>query len=125
MVTAVLIRYRSITSKDNEVEQLYPAINRRQFADQVPAIKKQFLYHKDYAKASFSEIFQGKTRDSLLKLNVMKPPAAGSRICNGKFVKRYLPMEAQFAPVNAIVCDDLMEMAPPTCYWQAMNTRPT
>jgi hypothetical protein len=25
---------------------------------------------------------------------------------NGKFVKRVLPMEAQFAPVNAIVCDD-------------------
>ncbi|WP_315815710.1 VCBS repeat-containing protein [Paraflavitalea speifideaquila] len=28
-------------------------------------------------------------------------------IGNGKFVKRYLPMEAQFAPVNAIVCVDI------------------
>jgi hypothetical protein len=26
---------------------------------------------------------------------------------NGKFVKHPLPMEAQFAPVNAIICDDL------------------
>jgi hypothetical protein len=25
---------------------------------------------------------------------------------NGKFVKHVLPMEAQFAPVNAIICDD-------------------
>ena len=26
---------------------------------------------------------------------------------NGKFVKHPLPVEAQFAPVNAIICDDL------------------
>ena len=26
---------------------------------------------------------------------------------NGKFVKHPLPLEAQFAPVNAIVCDDV------------------
>ena len=26
---------------------------------------------------------------------------------NGKFVKHVLPIEAQFSPVNAIICDDL------------------
>ncbi len=26
---------------------------------------------------------------------------------NGKFIKHVLPVEAQFAPVNAIICDDL------------------
>lgn len=88
--------------------RLYPAINRRQFADQVPAIKKQFLYHSDYAKASFDDIFQGKWRDSLMKLTCNETASCWfENLGNGKFVKRYLPMEAQFAPVNAILCEDL------------------
>ena len=39
----------------------FPGISRSQFADQVPAIKKQFLLHKDYANASFDDIFKGKS----------------------------------------------------------------
>jgi hypothetical protein len=36
---------------------LFPGISKSQFADQVPAIKKQFLYTKDYAGATFDDIF--------------------------------------------------------------------
>jgi hypothetical protein len=32
------------------------------------------------------------------------------KLGKGKFKKHVLPMEAQFAPVNAIVCDDLNGM---------------
>jgi hypothetical protein len=86
----------------------FPAINRRQFADQVPAIKKQFLYHKDYANASFAAIYPGKAKDSLLQLICDETASCWlENIGNGKFVKRYLPMEAQFAPVNAIICEDI------------------
>ncbi|WP_162915604.1 VCBS repeat-containing protein [Paraflavitalea soli] len=86
----------------------FPAINRRQFADQVPAIKKQFLYHKDYAQASFSDIYPGKAKDSLVQLVCDETASCWlENIGNGKFVKRYLPIEAQFAPVNAIVCADI------------------
>ena len=42
---------------------------------------------------------------------------------NGKFIKHPLPIEAQFAPVNAIICDDLDNDGLKTCCWPAMNTR--
>lgn len=95
--------------KDNDGRRKsFPAINRRQFADQVPAIKKQFLYHKDYARASFAEIYPGKAKDSLIQLVCDETASCWlENIGNGKFVKRYLPTEAQFAPVNAILCEDI------------------
>ncbi|WP_205510964.1 VCBS repeat-containing protein [Longitalea arenae] len=89
------------------VKRLYPGINRRQFADQVPAIKKQFLHHADYAKAGFNEIFKGK-KDSLQRFTCTE-----TRSCwfenqgGGRFRPHYLPQEAQFAPVNAILCEDI------------------
>lgn len=95
--------------KNNDgVLQSFPAISRSQFADQVPAIKKQFLLHADYARASFDDIFKGKPKDNILSLHCNE-----TRSCyfenkgNGKFIKHILPMEAQFAPINAIICDDL------------------
>jgi len=86
----------------------FPAINRGRFSDQVPAIKKQFLLHKDYSHATFNEIFKGKATENILRLYCDE-----TRSCylentgNGKFIKHPLPVEAQFAPVNAIICDDL------------------
>ncbi len=92
--------------KDNNGEKrLFPAINRNQFADQVPAIKKKFLLNKEYALASIDAIFKG--REDPIKLTCDE-----TRSCyfentgNGKFIKHVLPIEAQFAPVNAIICDD-------------------
>ncbi len=85
-----------------------PGIGRSQFSDQVPAIKKQFLLYKDYAHASFNEIFKGKTKDNLLQLHCEETRSCYfENIGNGKFIKHPLPIEAQFAPVNAIICDDL------------------
>lgn len=94
--------------KDNEgKKKLFPGISRSQFADQVPAVKKQFLYHTDYAKATFDDVFKNKKKEDIYTLT-----CAETRSCwfenlgNGKFVKHALPAEAQFAPVNAILCYD-------------------
>lgn len=90
------------------VKRLYPGINRRQFADQVPAIKKQYLHHAQYAQATFDDIFRDKPKDSLQRFTCTE-----TRSCwlentgNGQFRFHALPPEAQMAPVNAIVCDDL------------------
>jgi len=92
--------------KDNKGQKrLFPSINRNQFADQVPSVKKQFLLNEDYAHAAFDDIFNGKK-------DVLKLTCDETRSCyfenagNGKFVKHVLPIEAQFAPVNAIICND-------------------
>jgi len=89
-------------------KHLFPAISRSQFSEQVPAIKKRFLHYSDYSKATFEEIFKNKTKKEILQLKCDE-----TRSCffentgNGKFIKHPLNMEAQFAPVNSIICDDI------------------
>jgi hypothetical protein len=85
----------------------YPAINRGQLAEQVPGVKKKFLYHRDYAHATFNDIFKGK-EDGLLRLSCDETRSCWlENLGNGQYRKHPLPQEAQFGPVNAIVCTDL------------------
>jgi len=96
-----------IKDKDGK-RKLFPGISKSQFADQVPAIKKQFLYTKDYAGATFDDIFPKNRRENLMQLRCDETRSCYfENLGKGKFKKHVLPMEAQFAPVNAIVCDDL------------------
>ncbi|WP_459065005.1 VCBS repeat-containing protein [Flavitalea flava] len=94
--------------KDKEgIRRSFPAVNRGQLARQVPAIKKQFLYNRDYAGAGMDDIFKNWSPTGMLKLSCDE-----TRSCylenrgHGVFVKHILPPEAQFAPVNAIICED-------------------
>jgi hypothetical protein len=86
----------------------FPAISRSRFSDQVPAIKKQFLLNKDYSHATYQDIFKGKVPGNIIRFYCDE-----TRTCYfenkgmGKFIKHPLPQEAQFSPVNAIICDDL------------------
>lgn len=90
------------------IKRSYPAISRGRFAERVPAIKKQFLLNEDYAHATYKDIFKGKSPEKILQLRCDE-----TRTCyfentgNGKFIKHALPIEAQFSPVNSIICDDL------------------
>jgi hypothetical protein len=89
-------------------KHLYPAISRAMFADQVPSIKKQFLLAKDYSKASFEEIFPAGKREGVLHLSCNETKSCWlENLGNGKFKKHVLPVEAQFAPINSIVCNDV------------------
>ena len=85
---------------------LYPSINKDQLAAQVPSLKKKFLLNKDYATATPGKIYSSAKDLKILTCNETQScwlENAG----NGKFIKHILPKEAQFAPVNAIVCTDL------------------
>lgn len=87
--------------------QSFPGIGRGKFAEQVPSIKKQFLRSADYATAGFGEIFKGKTKEELMRLYCDETRSCYfENLGNGKFKKHPLPAEAQFAPVNAILCED-------------------
>ena len=90
------------------VRRPYPAYSRSQLAAQVPAVKKRFLLNEDYAKAGFSELFPGKEKADMLNFYCDETRSCWfENLGKGKFVKHVLPMEAQFAPVNAIVCADV------------------
>jgi hypothetical protein len=96
-----------IKNKDGK-RHLYPGVSRSQFSDQVPLVKKKFLRHQDYSQATFDDIFKGVARDKMLELYCDETRTCWfENLGNGKFNKHPLPMDAQFSPVNAIVCDDL------------------
>jgi len=95
-----------IKGKDGQ-RHSYPAINRGLLAEQVPAVKKRFLYHRDYAKATFEDIFSGR-KDGMQTFTCNETRSCLlENLGNGQFRKHPLPVEAQFAPVNAIVCEDV------------------
>ncbi|RYY59248.1 MAG: hypothetical protein EOO05_13885, partial [Chitinophagaceae bacterium] len=85
----------------------YPAAARGRLSEQVPALKKQFLLNRDFAKADYQKIFKNKPADAISRYRCVE-----TRTCylentgNGKFVKHVLPIQAQFSPVNSILCDD-------------------
>lgn len=86
----------------------YPAFSRGQLAAQVPTVKKQFLLNEDYARAGFAEIFPGKTKAGILSFYCDETRSCWlENLGNGRFIKHVLPVEAQFAPVNAILCEDI------------------
>lgn len=101
------LHFYHIKDKDGQWKK-YPGISRAQFSEQVPSIKKTFLYARDYAKAGMNEILALSKTPFLLTLGCRE-----ARSClfenqgNGKFNVHTLPNEAQFAPVNAIVCADV------------------
>jgi enediyne biosynthesis protein E4 len=88
----------------------YPALSRARLAEQVPAIKKRFLFNADYANATSNEIFKGKNNADIIRLHCDETRSCFfENIGNGKFLKHPLPIAAQISPINTIICDDLDE----------------
>lgn len=101
------VNFYYIKTKDGK-KYSRPGISLSQLATQVPGIKKQFQFNENYARAGFEEIFEGVDKRHIFHLYCNE-----TRTCyfenkgNGKFEKHPLPVEVQFAPVNAIICNDL------------------
>jgi len=95
--------------KDRDgIRRSYPAFSRGQLAAQVPAIKKRFLLNDDFARAGFSELFPGRSKTDVVSFYCDETRSCWlENLGNGKFSKHPLPVEAQFAPVNAILCADI------------------
>jgi hypothetical protein len=93
---------------DDGVRRPFPAISRTQFARQVPAIKRRFLYHRDYAGAGLDQLFSGWPAGKEQRLTCVETGTCWlENRGNGKWVRHALPAAAQFAPVNTIICEDL------------------
>jgi enediyne biosynthesis protein E4 len=100
-VDPLLCYYLPTKSKERK---LLPAYSLLQIAEQVPSIKKKFLLNEDYSKAGLSQIIDEASSVSFIcdEMNSCWFENTGK----GKFVKHMLPIEAQFAPINAIICND-------------------
>lgn len=87
--------------------ELFPGIDRNQLADEMPAIKKKYLLHKDFSNVNMEKLADdfGKEGWTKLKCETMQTVWV-ENLGNAKFKKHELPLQAQFAPVNAILpCD--------------------
>ncbi len=93
---------------ENGKTRLVPGYGRARLSEQVPALKKKYLLHKDFAKAGYDEIFKGKPAESIQSFKCDEIRTCWfENLGGGKFKKHVLPVEAQFSAVNAIICDDL------------------
>lgn len=88
--------------------ELYPALDRNQLSEQVPAVKKKYLLHKDYATVTMQKLLSDFGRDDWTTLTCETFSTVWiENLGNGKFKTHELPVQAQFAPVNSIVADDI------------------
>jgi len=92
----------------NETYQLYPALDRTQLAAEIPSIKKKYLLHKDYSVITMPQLLDdiGNSNWTILQCETAATVWLENK-GNGKFTTHTLPIEAQFAPVNSVVAEDI------------------
>ncbi|MCX6215381.1 VCBS repeat-containing protein [Spirosoma sp.] len=84
----------------------YPFVSRDELNDQIYAMRKKFAFYKDYANATISTIFPADELANAPKLTATECHSTCFLSKKGQFEKQILPVEAQFAPITNIVCDD-------------------
>ena len=96
-----------IKDKDDKYE-LFPGLDRNQLSEQLPSVKKKYLLHADYATITMERLKTDYGADGWIELKCETSASMWiENLGNGKFKTHTLPVEAQFAPVNSIVADDI------------------
>ncbi len=86
----------------------YPVFSRDDLVEHLPSLNKKFLEYKKYATATINDMF---TPEQLKDAKVLKAETMETIYLENQgskgFVKGNLPLEAQYAPVHAMVMGDL------------------
>jgi hypothetical protein len=85
-----------------EGKAIHPLVQKEVLVKQLPALKKKFLYSKNYAQATMADIYPQKDLDASLNLVCNELETCWWENQAGKFVRRTLPRQAQSAPVAGI-----------------------
>ncbi|MBX2898840.1 MAG: VCBS repeat-containing protein [Cyclobacteriaceae bacterium] len=87
-------------------DKYYPILDRDELLSQIPSLKKELIYYKDYKDKSIEAIF---TKSSLSESLILDVKVLSSVVLysgpNGYQIAK-LPMQAQFSPVYALLIDD-------------------
>jgi len=88
-------------------EKSYPLILRHDLVLQMPILKKKYLKYNSYKNQQITDIFEKPMLESALKLkaNTLET-VVYLNTGKGTFIKKTLPVEAQFSPVYAISIND-------------------
>ena len=95
--------------KDNDGQyQLFPALDRNQLAQEIPAVKKKYLLHKEYSTVTMARLKDDFGGEGWTELRCETSSSIWlENMGNGKFKAHSLPVQAQFAPINSIVATDV------------------
>ena len=86
--------------------ELCPFVRRDNLVLQLPYLREQFLRNNRYAAARLSDFISPEVMATAPTYTVQRLATTFYRNENGRFVQSELPVEAQFAPVNAAISDD-------------------
>lgn len=88
-------------------EKSYPLILRHDLVLQMPILKKKYLKYNSYKNQQITDIFEKEMLSSSIKLqSKMLETVVFLNSGKGTFIKKPLPVEAQFSPVYAISIND-------------------
>ena len=88
-------------------EKSYPLILRHDLVLQMPMLKKKYLKYNSYKNQQITDIFEKEMLSSSIKLQAkMLETVVYLNTGKGTFIKKTLPVEAQFSPVYAISIND-------------------
>ena len=87
----------------------YPVNDRDELIMQMPSLKKQLVFYKDYANKSISDLFSQDILDEseIFDIDLMETSLFLNQA--GTLNELLLPAEAQYSPVYAIASEDLNE----------------
>ncbi len=85
----------------------YPLALRHDLVMQMPSLKKKYLYYKDYKGQQVADIFEEAQLKNAIKLSVTNTATSiAMNNGNGTFSLKALPIEAQLAPIHALLIKD-------------------
>lgn len=85
----------------------YPIADKDELIKQLPSLKKQLVYFKDYANKTIQDLFPEEVLEAAEILEVDERRTGIFYNENGQFNFKALPSEAQYGPVYAILTDDI------------------
>ena len=91
----------------SEGGKVYPLMQKEVLSKQMPVLKKKFLYSRDYAKATMSDIWPQKDLDAAFTLVAYDFETCWWENQGGKMVRHALPTQVQASPIQGIVCTDI------------------
>ncbi|MEO0340713.1 MAG: VCBS repeat-containing protein, partial [Bacteroidota bacterium] len=88
-------------------EKSYPLALRHDLVMQLPFLKKDYLYYKDYKEKTIEDIFDDKKVRTAAKAFIYETRSSiAINDGRGNFTLKALPQEAQMTPIHAILVDD-------------------
>lgn len=85
----------------------YPILDRDELIPQLPALKKKYLYYKEYAKADMTDIFGKELLSKALRLELDLTSSSVFLLHGGTFTQKNLASEIQYSNVAIVKAEDL------------------